>query len=175
VGLIGQPFAVQGKLPDGSDLDWGKYQGKVVLVDFWATWCMPCLAEIPNIRKCFEQYRDKGFEVVAVNVDNNPQGLQRFFSVQSLPWATIVNPQPAADPDSPEITHPLAVRCGVDAIPFLVLVGRDGKVNAIHVRGEKLGKKLAELLGPPADNQSSQFDSIDGREAFSVSIAKEQE
>jgi len=180
-GLIGQPFAVEGKLPDGSDLDWSKYQGKVVLVDFWATWCMPCLAEIPNIRKYYEQYRDKGFEVVAVNVDNNPQRLQQFLELQSLPWPTIVNPQPAAESDSPGFTHPLAVQCGVDSIPFVVLVDRDGKVNAIHVRGEKLGEKLAELLGPPAVNaevkpaagQSSQLDVIDGREVFFVSFEEE--
>jgi thiol-disulfide isomerase/thioredoxin len=145
--LVGQPFTVEGVQVDGSPFDWGKYQGKVVLVDFWATWCGPCLQEIPNIDANYKKYKDKGFEVVGVNLDDDSQTVVRFLEVQPLPWATVVS----ADPNARGFEHPLAIQCGIDAIPFIVLVDRDGKVNALHVRGEKLEQKLAELLGPAGE------------------------
>ncbi len=144
--LIGQPFLVDGVQLDGSPFDWSKYQGKVVLVDFWATWCGPCLQEIPNIKKNYEKYREQGFEVVGVNLDDDPQTVQRFLGLQPLPWTTVVS----ADANARGFEHPLAVKCGIDAIPFIVLIGRDGKVNALHVRGEKLEPTLAQMLGPAA-------------------------
>ena len=71
--LLGQTFAVDGTQVDGSPFDWSKYQGKVVLVNFWATWCGPCLQELPNLKKNYENYHDKGFEVVGVNLDEDPR------------------------------------------------------------------------------------------------------
>lgn len=144
--LLGQTFVVEGTQADGTPFDWSKYQGKVVLVDFWATWCGPCLQELPNVRKNYENYRDKGFEVVGINLDDDPQTVQRFLNVQPLPWATVIS----SDANARGLETPLAVKCGIDAIPFIVLVDRDGKVNALHVRGEKLEQKLAQLLGPPS-------------------------
>ena len=141
--LIGQPLAVEGVLADGSPFDWSQYQGKVILIDFWATWCGPCLQEIPHMQRNYEAYRDKGFEVVGVNLDDDPAAMKQFLSAQPLPWTTVVS----ADPNAKGFDNPLAVKCGVDAIPFMLLVGRDGNVHALHVRGEKLDAKLAELLG----------------------------
>lgn len=141
-GLIGQPFTVTGVLADGSPFDWGKYQGKVVLIDFWATWCGPCLQEIPTIDAAYKKFKDQGFEVVGVNLDDERQSVERFLDVQPLPWATVLS----ADPNAQGFENPLAIKCGIDAIPFLVLVDREGKVHALHVRGERLEQKLAELL-----------------------------
>lgn len=140
--LVGQPFAVTGVTIEGAPFDWNQYKGKVVLVDFWATWCGPCLAEIPNIKKNLERYRSAGFEVVGVNLDDNPEDLKQFLSYQQLPWPSVVS----ENPETRGWNHPLAEQCGVIAIPFLVLVGPDGKVLALNTRGEQLGEKLAELF-----------------------------
>jgi thiol-disulfide isomerase/thioredoxin len=146
-GLIGQPFTVTGVQADGSPFDWSQYQGKVVLIDFWATWCTPCLQEIPTIDAAYKKFKDQGFEVVGVNLDDERQTVVRFLDIQPLPWTTVVS----ADPNAQGFENPLAVQCGIDAIPFLVLVGRDGKVDALHVRGEKLEQKLAEMLNPAGE------------------------
>ncbi len=148
LALVGQPFTVSGVTLDGKPLDWKKYQGKVVLVDFWASWCGPCLQEIPNIYDNYEKYREKGFEVVGVNMDDNLQDVEQLFSRRGdLPWPSVVSD----DPEQRGAKNPLARKCGVYGIPFVVLVGADGKVLDIHVRGEKLGEKLMELLGPPVE------------------------
>ena len=144
--LLGQPLVVEGKTWDGRPFDWSRYRNKVVLIDFWATWCGPCLAEIPNIKKNYELYHDQGFEVVGVNLDEQPQDLEQFLSLQPLPWTTVVS----ADAKARGFDHPLATKCGIEAIPFLVLLDRAGTAIALNLRGEALGKKLAELFGPPS-------------------------
>ena len=143
VALVGKPFAVEGVLIDGKKFDWSKYKGKYVLVDFWATWCGPCMQEIPNVQKYYELYRGKGFEVVGVNMDNELDQVKQMFELQPLPWTTVVS----ADDNARGFDTPLAVKCGVDAIPFMILLEPTGKVLALHVRGERLGRKLAQLLG----------------------------
>ena len=150
IGLIGQPLAVDGVLPDGSPFNWKAYEGKVVLVDFWATWCGPCLEEFPNIARNYRRYKEQGFEVVGISLDNELDAVIGFTTRQRLPWTVIVS-QDLFDKKTIETNkldaHPLAPQCGIEGIPFVVLIGKDGKVDSIHVRGEKLGKRLAELLG----------------------------
>ena len=143
--VVGQPFTVEGVTTDGAAFDWQKYKGKVVLIDFWATWCGPCLQEMPNIKRTHDQYRDRGFEVVGVNLDDDAQRLQQFLSLQPLPWATVIS----SDPSTRGAGHPLAVKCGVEAIPFTVLVDRNGTAVAINPPREGLDQRIEELLGPP--------------------------
>ncbi len=144
VDLIGKPLEMTGVRLDGTPFDWSAYKGKVVLVSFW-TLSEQCMFEINNIYPLYRQYRDKGFDVVAVNLDADTKTVQRFMDIQPLPWAVVIS----ADPEKQGTENPLAIRCGVDLLPFAVLVGRDGNVVALHVRQQRLQEKLRELLGPP--------------------------
>ncbi len=140
--IVGKPFDISGTLLSGAPFDWSKYKGKVVLVDFWATWCGPCLEEMPNIRTNYDKYRDKGFEVVGINLDDDAETLEEFNKLQALPWPSVLS----ADPMATGWNHPMVEKNGVAAIPFLVLVDRDGTAIALNTRGEALGEKLAELF-----------------------------
>ncbi len=146
VALLGEPLEITGVKLDGSPFDWSKYEGKVVLVSFW-TWTDPCLYEISNIIQAYQQYRDRGFEVVGVNLDEDTSTVRRFMDIQPLPWVIVVSD----DPEKQGPQNPLAVHCGVDLLPFAVLLDREGKVVALHARQHRLHEKLQELLGPPAD------------------------
>lgn len=143
--IVGKPFALEGNLIDGTPFDWSQYKGKVVLVDFWATWCGPCLQEMPNIRANYEKYREQGFEVVGVNLDEEAQELKDFNALQPLPWPSVLS----ADPAAVGWDHPMVIKNGVAAIPFLVLVDREGTAIALNTRGSALGEKLAELFPEP--------------------------
>jgi thiol-disulfide isomerase/thioredoxin len=144
IGSIGKPLALEGLVDtQGQALDKSKYEGKVVLVDFWATWCGPCVAEIPNIRRVYDEKHAEGFEVIAVNLDDQRSDLDEFLGENKMPWNVYVS----NDPTKAGMDTALAQELSISAIPFTMLIGRDGNVVAVHVRGKALDEKVQQLLG----------------------------
>lgn len=138
MALPGNPMELKGDLLDGKPFDQAAFAGKVVLVDFWATWCGPCIAEIPNMKTEYEKYHAKGFEVVGISLDEDRAEVEKFVADNEIPWPIIFAGKGWQDP--------IAQFYGISGIPQLVLIGRDGNVITLDVRGEKLGEKLAELF-----------------------------
>ena len=140
--LPGQPMEINGTLLSGEKFDQKTLAGKVVLVDFWATWCGPCVQELPNVQEQYTKYHAKGFEVVGVSLDEDRAMLEKFVADNKLPWPILFEKS-----EGEGWKHPLATYYGISGIPTVILIGRDGKVVSLDARGEKLGEQLDKLFG----------------------------
>ena len=141
--LTGDPVKVSGKTLDGQPFDISQYKGKVVVVDFWATWCGPCRAELPNLKNVYEKYHDKGLEVVGVSLDENKDDLIKFLAENTTfpgrSWSARKRITSGFD-------NPIADNYGISGIPTVFLMNRDGKVVSLAARGEQLGTLVDGLI-----------------------------
>lgn len=140
LGLVGKPIAgVEAQDLDGKTFRLSSLRGKYVLVDFWATWCGPCLVELPRIQEAYRKHRDAGFEVVSVSLDETRSAVVDFVKVRQLPWVQLHNGTAGAD---------LVEAFGVTSIPASYLIDPDGTIVRLDLRGAKLDAALAELIQP---------------------------
>lgn len=127
------------KNPEGKVIKLSSLRGKVVLVDFWASWCGPCRKENPNVVNMYNKYKNKGFTVYSVSLDKNPEAWKRAIKADGLAWPNHVS-------DLLEWKTPLLQTYGFNSIPYTVLVGKDGKILGTNLRGASLEQKLKEVL-----------------------------
>jgi thiol-disulfide isomerase/thioredoxin len=134
------PLEIKFTAVDGRPVDLSQLRGKVVLVDFWATWCGPCVAELPNVKRAYDAYHDKGFEVVGISLDRAPdrQKLIDFTQAHGMPWPQYY--------DGKYWQNEISTRYGIQAIPAMFLVDQNGMVVSTNARGPKLEAELKRLL-----------------------------
>ena len=127
------------KTLDGKELKLADFRGKFVLLDFWATWCAPCLAEMPNLQAVQDQYaRDPRFALIGLSLDDQPRPAASSVKALKLSWR-----QGFVGPDSPIVSA-----YGATAIPATFLIGPDGTILARELRGEKTKAAIAQALKP---------------------------
>ena len=128
------------KDPNGKERKLSSLRGKVVMIDFWASWCRPCRMENPNVVRLYNKYHDKGFEIYSVSLDKNHADWIRAIEQDGLVWDNHVS-------DLNGWTSSGGATYGITSVPSTVLVGRDGKIIARNLRGEELARKLKEIFG----------------------------
>ena len=136
---VGSPFPdFNEKDTDGKPLSISGYKGKVVLVDFWATWCGPCVAELPSVISAYEKHHAKGFEIIGISLDKDQKKLESFTKQKNIPWPQYF--------DGLGWQNKLAQQYGVNSIPATYLLDREGKIIAKDLRGEALEAAVAAAL-----------------------------
>jgi thiol-disulfide isomerase/thioredoxin len=155
--LARDPLDLAFTAADGREVDLKKLRGKVVLIDFWATWCVPCVEEIPNVKKTYEAYHAQGFEVIGVTLENphfmpgdtDTQKQEKldaarkrmlgFTEKKGMPWPQYF--------DGKWWKNDLARRYAIDSIPAMFLLDKEGRLVSTNARGPKLEAEVKRLLG----------------------------
>ena len=141
VSSAGKPFVdIQGKDFDGKEISLSDYvgKGKVVLVDFWASWCGPCIRSLPGLIETYQQFKNKGLTIVGFSLDDNMEAWKAATEKHTIPWPQFSNLKGWEDES--------AMAYGVNAIPATVLIDKDGVIIERNLEADELNAKLEELL-----------------------------
>lgn len=130
---------IRQQTPEGGTVALSDLRGKVVLIDFWASWCRPCRIENPNVKRVYERFAKKGFEILGVSLDRDHAAWVKAIHDDGLPWKHAS--------DLGFWNNAAAQEYGVGSIPYTVLIDKDGKILEKGLRGDELEAKLAALLG----------------------------
>ena len=135
-----KPLDLRYTAVDGSAVDLSKMRGKVVLIDFWATWCGPCVGEVPNVVAAYTKYHDQGFEIVGVSLDQDKDALLAFTQENGMVWPQYF--------DGKGWNNDVSSSFGIHSIPAMWLVGKDGVLITKNARDDLAGQVAKALAAP---------------------------
>ena len=139
LSLAGSKVDIKFTAVDGREVDIQKMNGKVVLIDFWATWCGPCVAELPNVKAAYDRLHSKGFEIVGISFDNTKGKLTSFVKKEEMAWPQYF--------DGQGWQNAFGQRFGIQSIPAMWLINKKGELVDMNARAnlvEKVEALLAE-------------------------------
>lgn len=123
--------------PNGKQIGNTDYKGKILLIDFWASWCGPCRQEIPHVKEVYEKYNSKGVEVLSVSIDGKKEDWLKALNEEKMPWSQIIAPNSGKE---------IMKEYQFSGIPYIILLDRDGKIAAKNIRGDGIDNAIDLLL-----------------------------
>jgi thiol-disulfide isomerase/thioredoxin len=132
-----KPLDLKFKAVDGSEVDIAKLKGKVVLVDFWATWCGPCMMEVPHVVEAYKKLHDKGFEIIGISLDQNKEAMLEVTKAKGMVWPQYF--------DGKGWKNEISSKFGIESIPAMWLVNKKGILVNTDAR-EDLEASIEKLL-----------------------------
>jgi thiol-disulfide isomerase/thioredoxin len=135
------------KATDGRELSLRNLRGKVVLLDFWASWCGPCRVEMPAVKRVWQKYGGDKFVIVGVNMDRTKEAFESYVKSEGLTWPQYF--------DGQVWNNKLTQLYGVRGIPYTVLIDKDGAIRAVSLRGTQLYNKIADLVKEAQDQPAA--------------------
>ena len=123
----------------GEELSLRNLQGNIVILDFWASWCAPCIAEMPTVKELYTKYENKGLKVVGISLDHSKAAWMKSIDKVQIPWLHVSSLKGMKN-------CPVAQLYQVYAIPKLYIIDKEGNIIAKDLRGEELKKKIEELF-----------------------------
>ena len=145
-----RPLVLTGNTIDGADFSTAAWRGKVILVDFWAVWCAPCVGELPRVQKLYGEFHGKGLEVLGVSNDYDNVALKKFIAEKKLAWPELFDPVAAAK----QQWNPVTRRLGIEGLPAMFLIDRRGICRTVSARSE-LEILIPKLLAEPSPAESN--------------------
>jgi thiol-disulfide isomerase/thioredoxin len=134
---VGEPVAIKFNAVNGGKVDLAAMKGKVVLIDFWATWCGPCVREIPHVVETYKKLHDKGFEIIGISLDQDRGALTKFIKENEMPWPQYF--------DGKGWDNKISSEYGIRSIPAMWLVDKEGNLASLNARSN-LEAEVEKLL-----------------------------